>query len=85
MTDQEGREGFFFDSKTHGLVISRSYGRVKPASVFGGQASPLRCSRSSLNKINFMGATAAFADCLELLDCRIGEDRARGSPHSVSP
>jgi hypothetical protein len=45
--DMEGHEGFFFDSKAPGLVISRRYGRVKPAKNQGGLASPLRYSPST--------------------------------------
>jgi hypothetical protein len=46
----------FFDSKAPGLVISRRYGRVKPAKNHGGLASPLRCSRSSSRAYNLLGA-----------------------------
>jgi len=71
----EGHEGFFPIPRltalpaSGGLVISRSYGRVKPALIPGGQASPLHCSRSSLRGINVIEATAASGDTLEFLSC----------------
>jgi hypothetical protein len=46
----------FFSTKAPGLVVSIGYGRVRPAKNQGGPASPLHCSRSSFNEINFLGA-----------------------------